>query len=36
MQTYMMDPSKRTIFEEEMGNLRESLRKRTISELTRE
>jgi len=36
MHTYMMEPSKRTIFEEEMANLREAFRTRQREELTRE
>lgn len=36
MQTYMMEPEKRTIFEEEMQKLREEFRTHTLQELTRE
>jgi len=35
-QVYLMDPSKRTVYEEEIQALRDSLRERTIVELTRE
>lgn len=36
MQTYMMEPEKRTIFEEEMQKLRDKYRDRKVQELTRE
>lgn len=36
MQTYMMEPEKRTIFEEEMQKLRDKYRDRKVEELTRE
>lgn len=35
-QVYLMEPAKRTIYEEEIQNLRETLRNRTATELTRE
>ena len=35
-QVYLMEPSKRTIYEEEIQNLREGLRDRKPRELTRE
>jgi len=35
-QVYLMEPAKRTIYEEEIQTLRESLRDRTPRELTRE
>lgn len=35
-QTYLMEPSKRTIYEEELQSLRDNLRGRTPQELTRE
>mgnify|MGYP000970976152 CR=1 FL=1 len=35
-QVYLMEPQKRTIYEEEIQNLRDSLRNRTAVELTRE
>lgn len=36
MNTYLMDPTKRTIYEEEMQKLRESFRLRPHAELTKE
>ena len=36
MQTYLMDPSKRTLYEEDIQKLRDSLRDRKVQELTRE
>lgn len=36
MQTYMMDPEKRAIYEEEIQKLRDTLRDRKMQELTRE
>ena len=35
-QTYLMDPAKRTIYEEEIQALKDSLRERTPKDLTRE
>lgn len=35
-QTYLMDPSKRTVYEENIQEVRDSLRERTPQELTRE
>jgi hypothetical protein len=36
MQTYMMDPEKRAIYEEEIQKLRDTLRQRELKELTRD
>ena len=36
MQTYLMDPSKRTIYEEEIQKVKDDLRVRQLQELTRE
>ena len=36
MQVYLMDPTKRTLYEDEMQKLKDSLRERKMQELTRE